>query len=238
MKIRNDMLSIDTNPKTIKGQAQGYMTGVLYLAPAMASGKQVCPMAERAGCEAPCLYTAGRGAFSATQQARINKTRMLFTDRDAFMESVARSIEVLIRKADRAGLIPVVRLNGTSDLPWENFRVRSHRNLMQAFPGIQFYDYTKIASRIARHDEPNYDLTFSYSAAPEFAPQVRLARSLGARMAVVFRHRAAIPATFNGMQCVDGDESDLRFLDPQGVVVALYAKGRARKDTGPLVVNN
>ena len=31
------------------------------------------------------------------------------------------------------------------------------------------------------------------------------------------------------------DESDLRFLDPKGVIVGLYAKGRAKKDESGFV---
>lgn len=238
MKHRNDLFSIDTNAKTVKGQAQGFMTGVMYLAPAKQAGVQVCPMAARAQCEAPCLFTAGRGAFNSVQLARINKTQQFLRDREWFMESVACSVETLLRKAEQASLTPVVRLNGTSDLPWEKFRVRGKRNIMQAFPTVQFYDYTKIAARFALCHEDNYDLTFSWSGAPDFAQQVNFARTFDARMAVVFRHRARIPETFEGMTCVDGDDSDLRFLDPQGVVVALYAKGRAKTSDSPLVVNN
>jgi hypothetical protein len=177
MKHRSDLFSIDTNAKTVKGQAQGFMTGVMYLAPAKQAGVQVCAMAARAECEAPCLFTAGRGAFNAVQQARINKTRQFLYEREWFMESVACSVSTLLRKADKAGLTPVVRLNGTSDIPWEKFRVRGKRNIMQVFPDVQFYDYTKVAARFATCHEDNYDLTFSWSASAAFAEQVRLARA-------------------------------------------------------------
>jgi hypothetical protein len=37
------------------------------------------------------------------------------------------------------------------------------------------------------------------------------------------------------MPVFNGDESDLRFLDPKGVIVGLYAKGKAKKDTSGFV---
>ena len=44
------LLNIDQNAKTVKGQKQGFLTAVMYLAPYLASGVNVCPMAELAGC--------------------------------------------------------------------------------------------------------------------------------------------------------------------------------------------
>ncbi|MCG3772523.1 MAG: hypothetical protein JW384_03737 [Nitrosomonadaceae bacterium] len=268
------LLSIDTNPKTIKGQKYGFMTGVLYLAPADSASTpelpiNVCPMAELAQCKGPCLNSAGRGAFNSVQKARIAKTQRFFTDRVGFMADMVWSVEALIRKAARAGLIPIVRPNGTSDTRWElvpcvrNMGTKKvpnwvkFRNLMEAFPTVQWYDYTKITNRklvqlrdqrtgkIVSHGWPkNYDLTFSYSGVPEFQPTIAKAQKnpLLKRIAVVFHDRHNLPKTFsiNGkhQKCVGGDDSDLRHTDPKGVVVALYAKGRARKDNSGFVVNN
>jgi len=278
------LLSIDTNPKTIKGQKYGYMTGVMYLAPAdlaadptdpnsILANINVCPMALLAKCKDPCLNSAGRGGFNSVQRARIAKTRRFFTDRAGFMADLVWSIEALIRKADRAGLIPLVRPNGTSDIRWElipcvrNMGTRKvpnwvrFSNIMEAFPGVQFYDYTKIANRkLAQLRDAvtgelrggfpaNYDLTFSYSDVPAFAPIVAKAQAnpVLQRIAVVFRDRNNLPKTFKintkdgkrkSFKCVDGDDSDLRHADPSGVVVALYAKGKARKDVSGFVVNN
>ena len=36
--------------------------------------------------------------------------------------------------------------------------------------------------------------------------------------------------TWKGFEVVNGDETDLRFLDKKGVVVGLIEKGRAKKD--------
>ncbi len=233
------MLSIDTNAKTIKGQRYGYMTGVLYLAPFDLSGYQVCPMAEIAKCHEPCLNTAGRGAFNSVQAARVRKTKLFFEDRAAFFAELIPSIRSLIRKAHAANLIPLCRLNGTSDIKWENVAFEyegvEYQNVFEFFPDLQFYDYTKIPNRSTHI--PNYDLTFSFSGVVEFQPYVRKALGEGYRIAVVFRDRNTIPAEFLGTTCVDGDDSDLRHEDPHGVVVALYAKGRAKRDTSGFVVD-
>jgi len=233
------MLSIDTNAKTVKGQKYGYLTGVLYLSPYNKSGHNVCPFAAIAQCHAPCLDTAGRGAFDSVQQARLRKTQMFFEDRDAFMALLVEDIMRLERMALARGLVPVCRLNGTSDIKWERIAVtvngHTYANIFEVFPFMQFYDYTKTPGRDVAHIH-NYDLTFSYSGVPDFQRYVRYAKESGMRIAAVFRKRDEIPDKFLGMECVDGDDSDLRFLDPPGVVVALYAKGRARLDTSGFVV--
>ena len=233
------MLNIDANAKTIKGQKYGYMTGVLYLAPYDLSGHQVCPMAEVAQCHEPCLNTAGRGAFTNVQQARIAKTQLLFNDRNEFFARLVKSIRKLVKLAKKKHYIPVVRLNGTSDLRWENmpfiYEGVGYTHIFAMFPDVQFYDYTKIPNRVTAHI-PNYDLTFSYSGVVRFQPYVKRAIKSGYRVAVVFKDREIIPAEFLGTTCIDGDDSDLRHEDPPGVVVALYAKGKARRDTSGFVV--
>ncbi len=233
--MRKSLLNIDQNPKTIKGQKYGFMTGVLYLAPADLSGRNVCAMATMAGCAAACLNTAGRGAFSNVQRARIAKTNYYFNDRAGFMDNLAADIKLLAKKAAARGLVPLVRLNGTSDIKWENVPFKQYPNIMAAFPEIQFYDYTKISNRDAL--PVNYDLTFSYSGLPQYQQYVKQAIIKGMRVAVVFRTRAAIPDSFLGLNCVDGDNSDIRHIDPAGVIVALYAKGKARRDNSGFVVD-
>jgi hypothetical protein len=233
------LLAIDTNAKTVKGQKYGYLTGILYMAPSTISGNNTCPMAKVAGCEHACLYSAGRGAFNSVQQSRIDKAKWFFDNRETFMAQLVRDISRLATKADNSGMVPLVRLNGTSDIRWESIPVVrdgvTYPNIMAAFPGIQFYDYTKLANR--KGIPANYDLTFSYSGLPGYARYVGQAKANGMRIAVVFRDRKGIPATFLGMDCVDGDDSDIRHLDPQGVVVALYAKGNAKTDLSGFVVD-
>lgn len=219
------------NPKIQKGTKKGYLSFILHLAPADLSGKEVCPK-RTAGCTAACLNTAGRGGMfkrgettNKIQQARIRKTRYFFEDRANFMLDLVADIKLAIRQAARQGLVPVFRLNGTSDLAWEKYEVISGKNIFQLFDQYQFYDYTKVLGRKVSHI-PNYHLTFS--AADGNLLDVVFARDAGMNVAVVFDR---LPAEYMGRPVVNADEDDLRFLDPKGVVLGLKAKGRAKKDT-------
>jgi hypothetical protein len=129
---------------------------------------------------------------------------------------------------------PVVRINGTSDINWELYV-----DMAGEFSDVQFYDYTKNISRMGKPRPANYHLTLSYSEANQRYADMCLdaARTHNANLAVVFRDKDNIPTTFKGMPVVDGDKDDLRFLDPAGVVVALYAKGKAKKDQSGFVVD-
>ena len=234
-----NLLSVGSDAKTVKGEALGFLTGILYLSPSTSSGYQVCPMAKKAQCDVACLNTAGRGAFNSVQTARLNKTKWFFEERHTFMQQLAKNIRSLVVKANKQGLSPRVRLNGTSDIRWEIMRFTdvdgtTYSNIFEAFPDVQFYDYTKDAFR--KELPSNYDLTFSYSGVDTFRSSVNKALHKGMRMAVVFRKANQIPATFRGIPVVNGDNSDVRDLDDQGVIVGLYAKGKAVHDTTGFVV--
>jgi hypothetical protein len=235
------LLGIDTNAKTIKGEKYGIKTAILYLMPAMQSGVQLCAMASTAGCEKPCLFKAGRGAMSSVMLSRLRKTLYFNQYRDLFMHQLHNELIRERAKAERQGYKLIVRLNGTSDIRWENEAIGySYANIMQALPDIQFYDYTKIANR--KNVPANYDITFSYSGVKAYQPFVAKAVANGDRIAVVFRDRSIVNAmlangeTFLGLPVVDGDDTDIRHLDPKGVIVALYAKGPARRDQSGFVV--
>jgi hypothetical protein len=241
MRLPEKLLGIDTNAKTIKGERYGIKTAILYLMPADGSGQQLCPMAELAQCKAPCLFTAGRGAMSNVMLSRLRKTLYFNQYRDQFMHQLHNELIAERAKAKRKGYKLIVRLNGTSDIRFENVAIgHSYRNIMEALPDIQFYDYTKLANR--RNIPANYDLTFSYSGVPAYAPYVAKAVNNGERIAVVFRSRRIVETmlangeTFLGLPLVDGDDTDIRHLDPKGAIVALYAKGKAKRDQSGFVV--
>lgn len=234
-----NLLSIGNDAKTVKGLKKGILTGVMYLAPHSISGYQVCPNASD-GCKDACLYTSGHGRFTNTQIARINKTKWFFEDRESFMATLVKNVESLIRKADRENLIPAVRLNGTSDIAWEKIAcVRDgvhYRSIIEAFSEIQWYDYTKILNRKRALSLPNYHLTFSL-AEDNDADAIKALRQ-GYNLAVVMRlgRNDPKPEIWSGFNVIDGDETDVRFLDPEcGTVVALFAKGDAIKDTSGFV---
>jgi hypothetical protein len=152
------------------------------------------------------------------------------------MAQLVADLESFVSYCSKRGIQPCVRLNGTSDIRWELIPVEGHKNIMEAFPSVVWYDYTKIANR--RNVPENYHLTWSYSGANEaYAKQHAIAKANGLNIAVVFRRKGDIPAEFLGLPTIDGDRDDMRFLDPKGVVVALYAKGKAKLDTTGFVVN-
>lgn len=232
------------NPKTLKGMEQGYNTYILHLAPASLSGHNTCPKATE-GCKAACLNTAGRGGMfkrgentNTIQQARIRKTKLFYSDRDQFMKLLVADINLAIKQSAKKGLVPVFRLNGTSDLSWEKYPVTvggvTYSNIFAYFGHVQFYDYTKVLGRKVSHIS-NYSLTFS--AADGNDGDVYAAIQQGLNIATVFgiKKGSNMPADYMGLPVFNGDDSDLRFLDPKGVVVGLYAKGKAKKDTSGFV---
>ena len=230
--IMKSLLSIDTNAKTVKGQKKGYKTGILYLAPASVSGVvNVCVFASNA-CRIACLYSAGRGQFNSVQQARIAKTRFYVADKPLFIQTLKSNVSKLVAKCIKENTTPTVRLDGTSDIGWERHGV------IQAFKDVQFYDYTKNYIRmigfLLGKLPSNYHLTFSRSEINDDLCLDVLNR--GGNVAVVFRSKT-LPKTWQGYQVINGDENDLRFLDPKGVVVGLSAKGKAKNDTSGFVVD-
>jgi hypothetical protein len=190
-------------------------------------------MAVIAGCKAGCLFSAGRGAFNNVQKARIRKTIQWRDHREQFIRVLMDDITKFKKHCDKHGLKAAVRLNGTSDIMWEAVAPE----LFEAHPDVQFYDYTKIYKRAYKKIPENYHLTLSYSGAnQEYAEAVRLAHvKTGVNMAVVYRTKVLVD---QGVNHINGDETDLRFLDPKGMIVALYAKGKAKKDTSGFVIDS
>ena len=229
-----------TNSKTIKGEKDGYLTGISYLSPADSVTKEtLCAYAKIAGCIDGCLYTAGRGIMKPVHMARVRKTIFYLFYREAFMGILATDIKKLKRKAKREGLTLVIRLNGTSDIQWEyepytDLYGKSYTNILEAFPTIQFYDYSKIPTRKV---PGNYHLTFSYSDRPEFKKVALKSAILNPKRNVAVVFNGELPQRFLGKTVISGDNNDLRFTDPENVVVGLTAKGKAKHDTSGFVVN-
>ena len=224
------------NAKTLKGEVLGYRTFGLHLSPANKSGFNVCQWAS-AGCRAACLDTAGRGCMSNVQNSRIAKTQRFFKDNFGFMSDLRTEIAKAIISAGKKEMIPCFRLNLTSDIPWENVRKGSKTNVIEEFPNVSFYDYTKGFTRMMAwlngKMPDNYHLTFSRSEETS-DDRIKKILSLGGNVAVVFR--GSLPKTYLGFSVVDGDENDLRFKDPKGVIVGLVEKGLAKKDETGFVV--
>ena len=219
------------NPKIQKGTKLGYLSFILHLAPSTLSGHNTCPKATR-GCIAACLNTAGRGGMfkrgettNVIQKARIRKTEYFYNDRAGFMKDLYADICKGIRLANKLGLTPVFRLNGTSDLSWEKYEMTEGKNVFDVFAGIQFYDYTKVLGRKVKHIE-NYHLTFSKADGNDSDVAEALMQGMSV-VAVYDKIPEGVPSA---------DETDLRFLDPKGIMLGLKAKGRAKKDYSGFVI--
>lgn len=211
------------NPKIIKGLEYGYLSAGLFLRPCRA----LCPFATR--CIDVCLNTAGRGRFDKVQAARQRRTDAFLADPQGFLTRVYKDVEALLRGASRQNLTPCLRLNGTSDVSWEDYGVT------ERFPNLQLYDYTKNPNRYAAflggNFPKNYHLTFSRNECNDSICLDFLKK--GGNVAVVFDK---VPTVWNGFTVVSGIDHDLRFLDPKGVVIGLVAKGKAKHDTSGFVV--
>jgi hypothetical protein len=225
-----------TNAKTKKMLDEfGYEGVIQYLAPDMvADGRHtVCPWATR-GCRQSCLFTAGRGNMESVMDSRIRKTLAFIKSPVTYVGFLELELRRLQKRAANKFLTPIARLNGTSDIPWEE------KFNMMDYPDVQFYDYTKGIRRMRQslretsNWPANYDLTFSFSEDTTRAQVHEIIRK-GGNVAVVFRDW--IPVQFMGHDVISGMEHDFRFLDVQGCVVGLEARGRARKDETGFVVD-
>lgn len=234
------LLTVNGDAKTKRSKTRGYLTAIQYFAPHTTAARfarreglrvpffTVCPRASD-GCSSACLFTAGRARFDPSiTAARVARTLLFWNDRDAYFTRLQKELEALKRRADRLGLKPCVRLNGTSDIQFEKITIDGRRTVFEYFPEVPFYDYTKLPGRDAPH---NYSLTFSRSEDNEREAIAELTH--GRNVAVVFD---ALPTSWNGFRVINGDAHDVRFTDPSPVVVGLKAKGDAKTDTTGFVI--
>lgn len=230
----------ESSTKTVKGEKYGYLTGICYMIPWKKFGTgNLCPFASN-GCATACLEYSGHGTMSNTMKGRYRKTAFWYRNREGFFNQLIKDVKTLERKADREGKIPVVRLNGTSDIMWEKHPIKHGKNVFQLFPEIQFYDYTKNPYRFDREPQPkNYHITFSKSETNgEHVRHVLANKSW--KVAAVATNASAKTIVFQGKKyrTVNGDNHDLRFLDKGGRFVLLQAKGLAKFDQTGFVIQN
>lgn len=243
-RVPGYLLGIGSDTKTVKGEKFGYLTGIQYLTPADGSGvANLCPFAS-AGCKAACLNTSGHGdprMGNTVQLARLTRTAFWQYQRNEYWKLLIKEIDSLIRKAERKGVIPVVRLNGTSDIVWERTPVvidgtTLAPNVMALYPTTTFYDYSKWPYDKRDWLPDNYHLTFSRSEDNHDEAMYNL--SMERNVTVVFstKKNDALPESWNGYQVIDADMSDLRFLDTAPVICGLRAKGYGKKDDSGFIV--
>lgn len=231
---------VNISQKIVKSQkVDNIMTYCLYLSPAKTSGYQVCPFSTPE-CRKGCLATSGRAkiellsGISSIKDCRINKTKLFFEHQDFFMQWLIAEISTYQRKAFKKNMGFAVRLNGTSDIEFENILVNG-KNVFELFPNIIFYDYTKIAPRLKKQLPSNYKLTLSYTGRNvneciEFL-------SNGGNVAMVFNTKV-LPKAWNGFKIINGDVSDSRYKDAESTIGGLKWKNIADKQANIEVKNS
>lgn len=214
-----------SNAKIMKSIEKGYITAGLHLSPARKSGYNTCAM-HTAACAKDCLDTSGHGRWVATQAARHRRTVMFFEERKKFVGLLIKDLAVFKLAAEKQTLEPCGRLNLTQDIRWEIY------GIPQAYPDMQFYDYTKIFNRKV---PANYHLTYSFSG--DNVDQCKQALQHGHNVAAPFLNR---PANWLGFPVVDGDDDDLRFLNQGGpYIIGLKPKGSlAKNPDSPFLADN
>lgn len=236
--------------KTLKGMKKGVTTYIMYIAPYTQNSKGVnlCSHAS-VGCAKACLFNSGNARFNSIQVGRINKANYFIENRTAFMEQLFVEITAIVAKHkkmdvdakyNKKGIVSyykkfAIRLNGTTDIPFEKYKFEDGKNIFEKFPDVQFYDYTKNLMRLKRVKDmklKNVHLTFSRSESNE--ADCKKAIELGYNVAVVFKK---FPNEYLGLNVINGDETDLRFQDKKNVIVGLLYK-RASVQGGTEINND
>ena len=217
----NKTLLTSNNAKTIKGEKKQFKTFILYMSPFTLNSKGVnlCPMASE-GCSNSCLFESGFGGiYTSVKNGRTEKTEFYLSDRIGFLDKLVNEITKLEKKFKDSEYTLAIRLNGTTDISYEKQITSNGKTIFDTFPNVQFYDYTKNYTRFKKQLPSNYHLTFSRSEINnEIAMDIL---SKGFNVAMVFDK---LPDTYMGYKVINGDETDLRFLDEQNVIVGLKYK--------------
>lgn len=219
--IKRKPLLTTNNPKTIKGLKKGYFTHILYLSPFNQNSKgiNICSHAS-VGCASACLFNSGMGGiYTNVQQGRMNKTEYFLQNRVEFLNQLVSEITKIEKKHNERGEKFCIRLNGTSDIRFEGFKIKDNKNIFELFPNVQFYDYTKNYLRFTKVLPSNYDLTFSKSET-NTDKAFELLNS-GIKVAMVL---SRVVKRYKGYKVVNGDENDLTFLHPKKVIIGLRYK--------------
>jgi hypothetical protein len=212
------------NAKTVKGEKVGYTTYIMYLAPHTQNSKGInlCPHASE-GCAKACLFGSGSARFEKTQQGKQNKTEYFLADRKAFLEQLVNEIAKIEKRHAKSKKKFAVRLNGTSDIRFEKLKING-KNIFDTFPNVQFYDYTKNPIRMFMDMPKNYHLTFSMSEDNKDICLDMLKAGKNVAMVFGIKKSKPLPNEYMGFKVINGDETDLRFLDDDNVIVGLKYK--------------
>ena len=230
-----------SNAKTVKNTEE---TWIMYISPydLNSYGKTVCSDSTE-GCRTGCLGPhSGRALlFQMITQARIRKTDLYFSDRQAFCEMLFKDMIRLSNRAVKKQITIQVRLNGTSDLDFIAILKNRTGLDIRTLPGLSFYDYTKQIGKFKKYQGTDYKLTFSRSESNQ-AECIEAIKC--GPVAVVFDTKKGhdLPGTFSFdgktfYPVIDGDKADDLMVNlGSGFILGLRAKGKAKQDQTGFVV--
>jgi hypothetical protein len=179
--------------------------------------------------------------FKSIMDSRVKKTIYLQKNRPAFLAQLSRELAKIEARNTAEGFVTCVRLNAFSEVRYE---AQQFGSIPQRHPGIEFYDYCADLRRLeAVRLIRNYHLTGSYKGRHN-ADDCAHALRAGHNIAYVFAQHGPysggaamnqrIPKRWkiggDWFECLDGDETDFRFLDKRqtrsgrGRIVALRLK--------------
>lgn len=213
------------------------------------------------GCSISCIYHQGilkNSDFSKhkIKQARIKRTLRFLTQREDFFAQIIKEIKALVRKCTRKNAIAAIQLNGTSDILWEKekftYEEKEYKNLMELFPEISFFDYTKYDILKSRKKLPkNYYLTYSRAGKhkgvlvdPWESLQVILDNKID--IAVIFskemKNHVLENRSYNDYKIIDGDLYNCRTYDriqredERGLIIAIEAAAKTDINSSCFVI--
>ena len=280
IKVSGSIFTAGGNAKTVKGQKEGVLTAICYLAPAdtiaqlavtdperlvsiarkvealqprvatvearkaflhACSTINTCPFASE-GCKAACLFTAGHGSYSNVADGRIRRTLLFTFRRDVFTQLVTADLARIKRRADKEGMTMAIRCDGTSDILTRWFL---NSELASEYSDVHVYTYTKrplVSYRELLAKHVNFHVTYSLHEGSRSINQAMEYLAAGYGVAAVFGTKQlvskVVASGYLGFPVIDGDETDARHLDPKGCIVALAAKGKAKRDSTGFVIRS
>lgn len=243
--------NVAQSSKMVHSYIHHVSTYCIYLSSGDLSGIETCNKKTSALCRQNCLMGSGQNMLSrrssgenrgSIDKARNTKTRLFYANRQVFMLLMIHEIEREYCKAKRIGHEFSVRINATTDINPITFYhidgVIGKRNLFKMFPQIQFYDYTKVPSRLALAEQTNnYDITWSIDGSEENLAIGLDYLAKGGRVAVVFG-TDNFPKKWHGYDVIDGDAYDMRYKDGNVVVGLKFKKTANNFVNGKFIMPN
>lgn len=196
----------------------------------------MCTFASK--CQFTCLLETGNIQLDTSARSRYCKTWFWLTEPLAFLRLLISEIVNHSFKSKQMGMYSYFRLNGLSDVFWENYL--DIPRMIRAIPGFGgLYDYTKapLSRRGTINDTNQYHLTYSWDEKKHAERNAIEYQNAGHSVSIVVpsvKHKKdkELLDLIRDNECVvDGDLHDGRFTDPYFGIVLLRNKGNLKTDT-------